>query len=172
MKQPRRTNHVSTILTADPDPFRTLNGTDLDADRNWERFRRRYLLHRVLHPVRGTRGLLSFEDARDRLSLGMCRYLGTRVIELDRIRGSVGRGGDFTITFLPRKKSIEKRWKIMWKSMLAGGLPPIEVYRVGETYFVADGHHRISVARQLGMKTLEAYVYEFPRPAGPAPGPH
>ncbi|MFW6182012.1 MAG: ParB/RepB/Spo0J family partition protein [Spirochaetota bacterium] len=162
---PRYASRVSCILTADPDPFLTLPGVDLDADRSWERFRRRYLLHRVLHPVRCARGLLSFQKASTRLSLGPGRYLGTRVIELKRVRGSVGRGGDFTIGFLPRKKSIEQRWKSMWKRMLAGGLPPIEVYQVGGTYFVADGHHRVSVAMQLGMKTLEAYVYEFPGPS-------
>jgi hypothetical protein len=167
----RRHNPVSCILTADPDPFLTLPGIDLDADRSWDRFRRRYLLHRVLHPVRGPRGLLSFPETGARPAPGPGRFLGTRMVELSKVRGSVGRGGDFTMGFLPRKKSIEQRWKNMWKRMLAGGLPPIEVYQIGEIYFVADGHHRVSVARQLGMKSLEAYVYEFSGPAGPpAPG--
>ncbi|MCZ7670816.1 MAG: universal stress protein [Chloroflexi bacterium] len=40
------------------------------------------------------------------------------------------------------------------------GVPPIEVYQVGEAYFVKDGNHRVSVARQLEMSTIEAYVTE------------
>src|SRR5438045_9127127 len=42
------------------------------------------------------------------------------------------------------------------------GFPPIDVYKVGDVYFVIDGNHRVSVARQLGAKTIEAYVTELP----------
>src|SRR5690606_11426800 len=38
------------------------------------------------------------------------------------------------------------------------GVPPIELYQVGDAYFVKDGNHRVSVARQLGAKTINAYV--------------
>ncbi|MCZ7600047.1 MAG: hypothetical protein M5U09_23090 [Gammaproteobacteria bacterium] len=38
------------------------------------------------------------------------------------------------------------------------GVPPIEVYRLGDAYFVKDGNHRVSVARQLGSKYIQAYV--------------
>jgi uncharacterized ParB-like nuclease family protein len=43
-------------------------------------------------------------------------------------------------------------------------MPPIEVYQVGEAYFVIDGNHRVSAARQEGMKTIAAYVCEFVTP--------
>jgi hypothetical protein len=45
-------------------------------------------------------------------------------------------------------------------------MPPIEVYQVGDAYFVVDGNHRVSIARQEGMKTIEAYVCEFITPVG------
>jgi ParB-like chromosome segregation protein Spo0J len=42
------------------------------------------------------------------------------------------------------------------------GFPPIEVYKVGNDYFILDGHHRASVARYLGNRFIEAYVTEWP----------
>ena len=109
--------------------------------------------------------LLSFEDVRQRLRLRDERYLGLREIELDKIVGSVGRYKDFTRSFLPRTNSVRSRWQRL-DAMARGteGFPPIEVYKVGDSYFVVDGNHRVSVARQLGAKTIEAYVTELPTP--------
>jgi nucleotide-binding universal stress UspA family protein len=42
-----------------------------------------------------------------------------------------------------------------------GGTPPIEVYQIGDVYFVLDGNHRVSVARHLGAATIQAYVTRF-----------
>ncbi len=107
--------------------------------------------------------LLSFEDVRQRLRLHDERYLGLQEIPIDKIVGSVGRYKDFTRSFLPRTNAIRSRWQRL-DAMARGpeGFPPIEVYKVGEVYFVSDGNHRVSVARQLGMKTIEAYVTELP----------
>lgn len=44
-------------------------------------------------------------------------------------------------------------------------LPPIELYRLGETYFVKDGNHRVSVARERGQEFIDAYVIEVDAPA-------
>ena len=54
-------------------------------------------------------------------------------------------------------------------AMKAGKTPPIDVYQVGESYFVLDGNHRVSIARQHGLETIEAYVWEFPTPHGLSP---
>jgi hypothetical protein len=54
-------------------------------------------------------------------------------------------------------------------AMKAGRTPPIDVYQVGESYFVLDGNHRVSVARQHGLELIEAYVWEFPTPVGLSP---
>ncbi len=107
--------------------------------------------------------LLSFEEVRQRLRLRDERYLGLQEIEIDKIVGSVGRYKDFTRSFLPRTNSVRSRWQRL-DAMARGteGFPPIEVYKVGDVYFVIDGNHRVSVARQLGAKTIEAYVTELP----------
>ncbi len=107
--------------------------------------------------------LLRFEEVKSRLRLRDERYLGLRDIDIDKIVGSVGRYKDFTRTFLPRTNAVRSRWQRL--DALARGLegfPPIEVYKVGDAYFVIDGNHRVSVARQLGAKTIEAYVTELP----------
>lgn len=88
------------------------------------------------------------------------------LIPLDKIVGSVGRYRDFTRTFLPTENVNRERW-IRVAALLDGpGWPPIEVYKVGDVYFVADGNHRVSVARSLGMKEIEAYVTEIALPEG------
>lgn len=107
--------------------------------------------------------LLRFEEVRNRLRLRDERNLGLQEIPLDKIVGSVGRYRDFTRTFLPRTNAIRSRWQRL-DAMAHGpsGFPPIEVYKVGSVYFVIDGNHRVSVAKQLGAKTIEAFVTDLP----------
>ncbi len=105
--------------------------------------------------------LLSFEQVRESLRgiSGLPR--GLQEIPLDAIVGSVGRYADFSRTFLPLDDSQGQRWarvKAMSESLT--GLPPIEVYKIGDAFFVRDGHHRVSVARSLGAKSIEGYVTE------------
>ncbi len=109
--------------------------------------------------------LLRFEEVKQRLRLTDERYLGLREIPLEKIVGSVGRYRDFTRTFLPRTNAVRSRWQRL-DALARGpeGFPPIEAYKVGEVYFVIDGNHRVSVARQLGAKTIEAYVTELRTP--------
>jgi hypothetical protein len=109
--------------------------------------------------------LLRFEEVKHRLRLRDERYLGLKDIEIDKIVGSVGRYKDFTRSFLPRTNAIRSRWQRL-DALARGpeGFPPIEVYKIGDVYFVIDGNHRVSVARQLGAKIIEAYVTELPTP--------
>ena len=87
---------------------------------------------------------------------------GLQEIPLDKIVGSVGRYQDFTRSFLPKKDSDEVRWATVRAAINdMKGMPPIEVYQIGEVYFVKDGNHRVSVARQLGTTTISAYVTEI-----------
>ena len=106
--------------------------------------------------------LLPFDVVREKLNLGSKSYLGIQEIPLDNIVGSVGRYEDFTRTFMPRKTNTRPRWEQVDNLTDSGGWPPIEVYKVSDTYFVRDGNHRVSVARQLGMETVEAEVWEYP----------
>jgi hypothetical protein len=115
--------------------------------------------------------LLSFEDIRARLRLREEYYQGLQDIPLEQIVGSVGRYQEFTSSFLPRRNKMQERWSRVY-SLASGmtGLPPIEVYRVGTAYFVRDGNHRVSVARQLGAKTIQAHVIELPTSISLKPG--
>ena len=73
--------------------------------------------------------------------------------------GSVDRYTDFTRSFYPLQDSDKRRWtNIEVRAYDQIGLPPIEVYQIGEAYFVLDGNHRVSVAREMEATHIEAYV--------------
>jgi len=106
--------------------------------------------------------LLSYEEVRQKLKVRKVGERKLKQIPLDAIVGSVGRYQDFTRTFLPRYDADERRWTRVRESMLGPrGMRPIEVYQIGEVYFVLDGNHRVSVARQLGATRIPAYVVEL-----------
>ncbi len=114
--------------------------------------------------------LLPFEEVRQSLQLQDAAYKGLREIELDKIIGSTGRYRDFTRTFLPKNNTTQERWRrVDAVAHSEQGFPPIEVYQVGDVYFVRDGNHRVSVARAHGAATIEAEVIEYktPVPFGP-----
>ncbi len=105
--------------------------------------------------------LLSYEEVRQKLRAieGSRRQL--QDIPIDSIVGSVGRYTDFNKDFLPRHESDKERWaRVMVEATGPMGLPPIEVYQIGEVFFVFDGNHRTSVAKELGAKHIQAYVTE------------
>ena len=86
-------------------------------------------------------------------------YAGQMSVEIDRIRGSEGRTGDFDDAFFPLHDRMLSRWLGVASVRLAGeGLPPVELIQSGGVYFVRDGHHRISVAKALGEKYIDAEV--------------
>ncbi|HMQ53264.1 MAG TPA: hypothetical protein PKE64_26200 [Anaerolineae bacterium] len=105
--------------------------------------------------------LLSFEEVKQNLRLQDSSYKGLQEVELDKIVGSTGRYRDFTRSFLPRNNSTEERWRRVDAVTHEYGVPPIELFKVGEAYFVRDGNHRVSVARSHGATTIEAYVIEY-----------
>jgi hypothetical protein len=131
--------------------------------RDFEQARQQGFIQELLSAVRYEPvDLLPFELVREKLHLVNKSYLGILDIPLDQIVGSVGRYEDFTRTFMPRKSNTRLRWEQIDSLADKGGWPPIEVYKVSDTYFVRDGNHRVSVARQLGMEAIEAHVWEYP----------
>ena len=106
--------------------------------------------------------LLSFEEIRQKLK---AQVMGRKVlmdIPLDAIVGSVNRYDDFTRNFLPRKSVDGERWAgVLAATYDQLGVPPIEAYQLGETFFVSDGNHRVSVAKKMGAKTIQGYVTEI-----------
>ncbi len=106
--------------------------------------------------------LLPFDEVMKYISLRGKHYLGTRQIETSKIVGSVNRYQDFDRVFLPRQTHTRTRWESVNTAYFQDViLPPIEVYKVGEVYFVRDGHHRVSVARERGQVYMDAYVIEI-----------
>ncbi len=107
--------------------------------------------------------LVSYDEVAKRIKARQQIEMGTQSVPLSAIVGSVGRYRDFTRTFLPRSAVNPERWARIDAVMHSmEGYPPIEVYKVGDVYFVRDGNHRVSVARANGLKTIEAYVTEIP----------
>ncbi|MDX1615599.1 MAG: ParB N-terminal domain-containing protein, partial [Candidatus Promineifilaceae bacterium] len=132
------------------------------AKRDFEDARRRAAVQRVLASLRGqSSDLLSFDEIHEQLGPRGSQERGLQEIPLDAIVGSVGRHRDFTRTFLPRHADDEGRWARLKTHIDRRGMDPITVYKLGEAYFVIDGNHRVSIARQRGDKTIQAYVTEI-----------
>ncbi|WP_293911782.1 DUF4032 domain-containing protein [Deinococcus sp.] len=96
---------------------------------------------------------------------------GLQSIPVDHIIGSVDRYKEFDRYYLPKESHLDDRWVGVRAAQLEGKeLPPIEVYKVGELYFVKDGNHRVSVARRLGQFYIDAYVIELQVTVAPEAG--
>lgn len=108
------------------------------------------------------RDLVSYDEVVAKLHARQQIEKGTEMVPLANIIGSVGRYRDFTRNFLPRAGVNEERWTRLDAALNSmEGFPPVELFRVGEVYFVRDGNHRVSVARANGSTHIEAYVTEI-----------
>jgi uncharacterized protein (TIGR00730 family) len=131
------------------------------ADGAFSQARRRVLFRRILTFFTGVQpdSLLSFEEVRAKLKVRGQHYAGLQAIPLAKIAGSVGRYQEFNRAFLPTQEFIRERWKRIYEvAHSSAGFPPIDVYQIGDVYFVRDGHHRVSVLKELGAPTIEAMV--------------
>ncbi len=89
-------------------------------------------------------------------------YRGIVPIPVEKIIGSEGRYHDFTLAFYPKKELLRQRWLSIHSAHVADViLPPISVYKLGDSYFVRDGNHRVSVARSEGVEFIDAEVVEL-----------
>jgi nucleotide-binding universal stress UspA family protein len=105
--------------------------------------------------------LLSYDEVRQKLKAQASPKKVLTDIPINAIIGSVNRYQDFSRDFLPGKNIDVERWaNVELANSGFAGLPPIEVYQIGEAYFVSDGNHRVSVAKQLGASQIQAYVTE------------
>jgi hypothetical protein len=106
--------------------------------------------------------LLPFDVIRRNLRQQSPLYRGIQQVPLDLIVGSVGRYVEMTREFLPLNDSLKDRWVKVATLAQSEGWPPIELYKAGNVYFVRDGNHRVSAARQLKFPSIEAHVWEYP----------
>lgn len=130
---------------------------------SFEKARRRDLYRRLTRAVKGEgeEELLSLEEMRRRLRLFDQRYVGIEPIRVDSIVGTADRRPEFGPGFLPKEFEGRDRWRRVEQAFPASDFPPIVVFKVGEAYFVVDGHHRVAVAKQRGIEYIDAEVTEL-----------
>jgi hypothetical protein len=129
---------------------------------DFSRARRKAFWHRILNFVgRQPTALLSYDEVKEKLHLGGPIYRGVKPVEVNKIVGSLNRYQDFDRAFLPLQDQIADRWQSIDRAFYQEvNLPPVVLYKVGEAYFVVDGHHRVSVAREQGQLQIDAEVRE------------
>ncbi|MBT3338421.1 MAG: hypothetical protein HN855_09145 [Anaerolineae bacterium] len=105
--------------------------------------------------------LLSYDEIREKLSIGGPIYRGVEVVDIKKISGSLNRYHEFDRAFLPKHDKTASRWQRVNRAFYDDiSLPAVVLYKVGEVYFVVDGHHRVSVAREQGQLFIDAEVRE------------
>jgi hypothetical protein len=105
------------------------------------------------------------------------RELGFQGVPVGRIagtavEGSPQRGGDF----LPLRDRRSDDWRSRWQRILSAieslvPLPPVELIKFGDEYWVVDGHNRVAGALYTGQDEIDAVVQELRLPGMPAERP-
>ncbi len=135
------------------------------AREDFQKARRTASLQQVVAQITGKSiDLLPYNEITRRLRAAGGSDRGLQNVPIEKIVGSVGRYSDYSRSFLPLLDSDKERWAGVMVEITAPGrpgLPPVELYKIGDAYFVKDGHHRISVAKRLHAKTISAYVTEI-----------
>lgn len=136
------------------------------AQQDFDRAASKAFWRKLLTSLTGrTNQLLPFDEVRQKLPVRGQHSLGIKQVPLDTIVGSFGRYLDFDRAFLPVQKRTKERWVAIdiarYKDV---NLPPVDLYKIGEIYFVKDGNHRVSVARELGQEFIDAHVIEIDVP--------
>jgi ParB-like nuclease family protein len=105
--------------------------------------------------------LLELDDVERRMKPFARHYLGVRAIPIDHVVGTEDRASSFTRDFRPRHEFSRDRLRSLAGAFPDGGFPPIVAVKLGETYFVIDGHHRVALTRRNGGKMIDADVTEL-----------
>lgn len=144
------------------------------ASGKFDRLQRQAVIRHILDSLQGKGAddrLLSYDEVRELLQTrGQIEKPQPQMIRLDQVVGSVGRYRDFDRAFLPLSGANSERWKRLDVALnRLEDVPPIEVFQIGDVYFVRDGNHRVSVARANGLSHIEAWitVVDTPVPLSP-----
>lgn len=137
---------------------------ELTAQADFQRARRRSFLNNLVASIsRRPTWLLSFNDVQNALPMKGQHYRGLQQVPISSIVGSVDRYHDFDRDFLPKQSHTRPRWESVDRANLTDViLPPVQLYKVGDVYFVKDGNHRVSVAKEKGAEYIDAEVIELP----------
>ncbi|MDY7077228.1 MAG: hypothetical protein SXV54_09920 [Chloroflexota bacterium] len=124
--------------------------------------RRKAFWNDIVSLLRGrSNRLLSWDEVRDKLGVRGQVYRGVQPVPVDKVIGSVGRYRDFDRVFMPTQDRTAARWRSIARAYYDDvSLPPVKLYKIGDAYFVLDGNHRISVAREQGVEFVDAEVIE------------
>lgn len=135
---------------------------DSQSRRDYARARFKAFLRGILAAFAGqSNTLLSYDDVKEKLHIGGPIYRGVKTVRVDRIVGSLNRYHEFDRAFLPLQDKTAERWQRVNQAFYNEiSLPPVVLYQVGEIYFVVDGHHRVSVAREQNQIYIDAEVRE------------
>jgi hypothetical protein len=146
----------------------------LPINTTFERARRREVYRRLAGIVTGERqqALLPLDELQARIRLFEQTYLGVRPIRVDRVVGTAGRSEDFDDNFLPKRQEVRERWMRVERAFPDGEFPPIVAYKVGDSYFVVDGHHRVAIAKQKKIEYIDAELTELRARFKIPPGAH
>jgi hypothetical protein len=107
----------------------------------------------------GSNRLLDLADIEARCSIqtGQCGKI--ELVPISQIRGSQGHCHEFDANFNLMQIGRKQQWinlAVAWLKDVP--LPPVELIRVGDIYFVRDGHLRISVVQALGQEFIPVTV--------------
>ena len=113
----------------------------------------------IRRALRRPQSLYDLNALKPALGLRESFYAGMQVVPIHSIIGSEGKTTDFDMDFHPIRGASRERWVNMAMAYLAGlQLPSVKLIRIANTYFVRDGHHRISVSRAFGQLAMDAEV--------------
>ena len=104
--------------------------------------------------------LLSFPD-KEHGNISNRKFLGVVEIPVEKILGTISRTNDFDKKFRPLKNHLRDRWTYVYANLDSEDCNPILVHKIGDIYYVEDGHHRTSVARSMGKAFICAEVWEY-----------
>ena len=127
------------------------------------RARFKAFIHKAYYAIAGKHmnSLLSYDEVKEKLHVGGPIYRGVKTVRVDQIVGSLNRYHEFDRAFLPKEDYLAGRWQKVDRAFYQEvNLPPVVLYKVGDVYFVVDGHHRVSVAREQRQEFIEADVRE------------
>ena len=129
---------------------------------DFQRARFKAFMNRVWATLSGKpTTLLSYDTVKEKLHIGGPIYRGMKTVPVEQIAGSLNRYHEFDRVFLPASDKLADRWQRVNRAFYEEiSLPPVVLYKVGDVYFVVDGHHRVSVAREQGQIDIEAEVRE------------
>jgi hypothetical protein len=138
------------------------DASSLRAQADYSAARTKAFFREILALITGRHNeLLAFDAVALKLHVAGPIYRGVRAVRLDQVIGSVNRYQDFDRAFLPTQTHTADRWQRVSRALYDEiSLPPVLLYKVGDIYFVVDGHHRVSVARDQGQEYIDAEVRE------------